>query len=83
MRNEVKDYQHEQESETEVLHDKNPAHTEIKAVRRTRLRTAKEASELLEELRKLYQSLTPQEQCGVKSFMSDLWKSQHQLVEAQ
>lgn len=81
MRNEVKDYQHEPESETEVLYDKNPAHTEVKAAGRTRLRTAKEARQLLEELRKLYQSLTPQEQCGVKSFMSDLWKSQHQVTK--
>ena len=78
MRNEVKDCHHEPESEAEVLYDKNPAHSEVEAVRRTRLRTAKEASQLLEELRKLYQSLTPEEQCGVRSFLSDLSESQGQ-----
>lgn len=78
MRNEVKDYQHEPESETESLYDRNPAHSEVEAVRRTRLRTAEEASQLLQELRKLYQSLSPEEQCGVRSFLSDLSESQDQ-----
>lgn len=70
-------------NETEVLYEKNPERREVEPARKSRLRTAEEASQLLEELRKLYQSLTPQEKCGVKSFMSDLWKSQHQLTETQ
>lgn len=37
-----------------------------------RLRTAKEASQLLEELRNSYRQLAPNEQRAVKSFMSDI-----------
>ena len=44
-----------------------------------KLRTAKEARQLLEELRNAYQSLTPDEQCGVRSFMSDLLESQRRF----
>lgn len=69
------------ESETEVLYEEKPQRSEVEPARKSRLRTAKEASQLLEELRKAYQSLTPEEQCGVRSFMSDLWKSQHHVTE--
>ena len=44
-----------------------------------RLRTAKEARELLEELRNTYQSLTPEEKRGVKGFMSDLLEQQRRF----
>jgi len=44
-----------------------------------RLRTAKEASQLLEELRNAYRSLTPEEKRGVKGFMSDLLESQRRF----
>jgi hypothetical protein len=44
-----------------------------------RLRTAKEASHLLEQLRNAYQSLTLEEQREVRSFMSDLLESQRRF----
>jgi hypothetical protein len=44
-----------------------------------RLRTAKEASQLLEKLRSDYQSLALEEQRGVKNFMSDLFESQRRF----
>jgi hypothetical protein len=39
-----------------------------------KLRTAREVGQLLEELRNAYQSLAPEEQRGVKTFMSDLFE---------
>jgi len=44
-----------------------------------RLRTAKEASQLLGELRNAYESLTPEEKRGVKGLMSDLLESQRRF----
>src|SRR5262249_57495519 len=45
-----------------------------------RLRTAKEASQLLEELRNAYRSLTPEEQPGAKAFISHLFKSHRRFA---
>jgi hypothetical protein len=39
-----------------------------------KLRTAREVGQLLEELRNDYQALAPEEQRGVKTFMSDLFE---------
>jgi len=44
-----------------------------------RLRTAKEVSQLLEELRKAYRPLSPEEKRGVKGLMSDLLESQRRF----
>lgn len=44
-----------------------------------KLRTLKEAGQLLEELRKAYRSLAPEEQSGVRSFMSDLFELQRRF----
>ena len=44
-----------------------------------KLRTAREARQLLEELRAAYQSLALEEQREVKGFMSDLLESQRRF----
>jgi hypothetical protein len=47
-----------------------------------KLRTAKDAGQLLEELRTGYQSLAPEEQREVKEFMSDLLETQRRFGSA-
>ena len=72
----TKDCHHAPDSETELLHDQNPEDSEAEAREKRRFRTAKEASQLLEQLRKAYQSLIPKEQGEVRKFLSDVLESQ-------
>ena len=45
----------------------------------TKIHTARETEQLLEDLRSAYQSLGTEGQCTVKCFMSELWQSQRRF----